>query len=244
MDIDVEATEDDMTAVDGQHFRLKSRAEVEQFEKMLHEHTRKATRGHAMDHISLPKIFDLCQRRVDDGGKIFTAFLDIQINLAMLARDNFDIVWMLGKNFPHDPIKPNSILDSQPVFDDKLEIHRHTTNFIFRYRALWDKVMGVLVLIIAPNEYEKYAAAPSRRKHFKTIIGAMPEHAGLSVAFKPILDRIDKFRTPEAHGSGRVRKYSLSTDHYVGTPLNEILIHWNTMCGVSKALGQVMDKIE
>lgn len=224
-------------------FLLNSRVEVERFEEMLNEHMKTQMNGLAISHISLPKVFDLCQRR-QDGGKIFTAVLDIQINLAMLLCEQWagGVLW--NKHFMQE-FQVTSILDSQEVFDAKMKIHRHTTNFVMRYRALWDKIMGAIVRVLAPNEYEGFAAAKSKKAKFKAIIAHVAESEGFADTVMAILEKFDNvFRTPEVHGTGAVRKFTLSMQGYENTPLIDLLYYWNVVNEVVASIGEMIDKAE
>jgi hypothetical protein len=60
-------------------------------------------------------------------------------------------------------------LSSEAVFFPRLDMHRYSTSYIFRYRALWDKVMGFVILFFAPHRYDEFANAKSKRRTFSKI---------------------------------------------------------------------------
>ncbi len=102
--------------------------------------------------------------------------------------------------------------------------------------------MGFVVLLTAPDEYEKFERARSRRRFFKRIIDDhphFPKNSGEDI------DRIvreidDKFRTAEAHGTGSLRTYLLAENTPMESPEGHLLLHFNQMNGVFAKLGAVI----
>src|ERR1700733_14534909 len=68
-----------------QRFSLSSREEVARFEALLNQYVESRAQF-ALRHISLVKAFDQLQKR-QDGGRIFSALLDVLINFALLWLD-------------------------------------------------------------------------------------------------------------------------------------------------------------
>jgi hypothetical protein len=61
--------------------------------------------------------------------------------------------------FSKGKLEGGSVLDSEAKFFGKMDIHRFNTAYVLRYRALWDKLMGLMILIFVPNEYDLFAGA-------------------------------------------------------------------------------------
>jgi len=194
-------------------FELNEKADVVAFETFFAEYCEKQS-GFSIRHISLVDTFAKLQHH-KDGRKIFTAILDIQINNVLLHYDMASIVNLWNK-LTRENRNKGSILDSKENFFDKMDVHRFSTSLIFRYRALWDKIMGLYILIISPNAYETFISSKSKKFKFKKIMSTVslfPEKI-LSEIDTLLTDFDDKFRTAEAHVTGKLRKYSLSMEPF------------------------------
>lgn len=127
-----------------------------------------------------------------------------------------------------------------------MDTHQAYSCFILRYRALWDKLMGFLVLLFKPNEYERFTKAKSRKNCFIKIakeINCISEIFLLQI--ENILKDVDeKFRTQEAHGTGSLRNYTFST---ISTDYSDndyqariLLFHWNS---INSFIGNEMNNL-
>jgi hypothetical protein len=170
--------------------------------------------------------------------KAFYSYFDIVINIVLLYCDLDDCMLIWNKNFSTKKPRDGSILDSIDIFSGKMNIHRFQSSFIFRYRATWDKIMGFLILLFSPGYYEIFLKAGSRKKSFKAITeNHLDKWQYLSKIVKIIdgsLTRFDdKYRTPEAHYAGRLRKWSFLTLPWKEDPTFELY-------GYSNLLNHVM----
>jgi hypothetical protein len=222
-------------------FTLKSRDEVLRFEELLEQYV--TARSHfAPNHLSLATVYDQLQGR-EDGGKIFTALLDIQINFMILHLDMSAVGGTWNSTFSKGKLEGGSVLDSADKFFGKMEIHRFNTSFVLRYRAIWDKLMGLMVMIFCPKDYEAFASAKSRKKAFAKI--AEREKWGEGEFHKSIATLLtkfdDTFRTPEAHGTGALRKYSFTMDSLLQNPQGELVGYWNAVNGFISNLGKAFN---
>jgi hypothetical protein len=202
--------------MESETFKLNSREEVIQFEKLMAEYTQ-AKGAEPLNHISLIKAFDQLQIK-KDGGKIFSALLDLQINFLLLYLDNRQAGSIWNVRFALPKIQGGSILDSPEKFFGKMDIHRFQSSYIFRYRALWDKIMGLIIMNFIPGEYGKFDSATKKKSTFEKII--LEADLADKEAIRNLIGLLEKFdskfRTPEAHGQGSLRKYSLSMQSGTG----------------------------
>jgi hypothetical protein len=223
------------------YFTLETREQVERFAYLLNEYSKSRVQE-PPDHISLVRVFDELRKR-KDGGRIFTALLDLYINFHFIDEEIKSIAGTHNEQFSKGKLEGGSILDSRAKFFGKMEIHRYATSFVLRYRALWDKLMGFFVLYFAPSEYEKFLNADSRKKKFRQIAANIPE---LQLDYvNTLLDYIEKFdnkfRTPEAHGPGTVRKWSLTMDGLEGSPLLDLLDYSYLVSHAMRVIGGIFD---
>lgn len=206
-------------------FSLKDREEVEKFENFLSQYITQRAQF-APTHISLVNAYDMLQAR-DDGGRVFTALLDIHLNFMLLHCDLYSVGATWNRFFSKGKLEGGSVLDSQVRFYGKMDIHRFNTSYILRYRALWDKIMGFLVLLFSPNEYDGFCKSKSKKRSFRKIM-----HNALSEEFVSSLENMlskfdNEFRTPEAHGTGVLRKYSFTMESMHQNPQIELIGYWN-----------------
>ena len=184
----------------------------------------------ALPHISLTSAFDYLSKR-DDRNRVFAALLDVQINFLMLWIDSSSVGAAWAAFSPAGNLAGGSILDSPPKFFGKMDIHRYNSSFVLRYRALWDKLMGLLILIQAPAEYDGFYAAKSRKKMFRRIAIRFWDHVSID-SLTEFLDKFDdSFRTAEAHGTGVLRKSSFTMETLDKNPQLDLLGYWNVING-------------
>lgn len=216
-----------MPDIPEQSFSLNSREEVIKFQTLADAYAQERILF-PLNHISLIAAYDYCQNR-EDGARLFTALLDIYINFLMLWSDSISASKAWGDSSATEMLESGSVLDSEAKFFRKMEMHKFHTSFIFRYRALWDKLMGFSVLFFIPKKYETFVRAKSRRGSFKKIFSSnqfFPEEFVLLL--NSHLDDFDnKLRTPEAHGTGALRKRSFAMQSLEKSPIVEFGGHWN-----------------
>ena len=225
-------------------FKLETREAVSQFEKLLDEYL-KTRLGFNFNRISLVRAFDSFQDH-PYGGRLFTALLDIQINFALLQAEIHGMGSTWNYNFGGDRPKPEDVLTTPSAFFATMDIHKFNTAFVFRYRALWDKIMGFLVMICAYDEYERFRRSKSRRKSFRKIMATIDSIPYESIQnIEQILDDFErKFRTPEAHGTGALRKWSFLAVGADKNPSGELLGYWNIINQIMEGFSATWRKPE
>jgi hypothetical protein len=210
-------------------FHLRNRQEVARFESLLKEYQRKQWKD-PISHISLLDIYDALQGN-PNGGRVFTAFLDLQISLVLLDRDLSFIATVLNREMEEERSPGDSVLSNAEFFCEKMDLHKANTAFILRYRATWDKVMGVTILLYAPDEYDRFYKARSRKRSFRKIAektGQIP--LDLCDEIEQVISDFDsKYRTAEAHGMGAMRKWSFVVQHEQDSPQSDMLWAWNSL---------------
>jgi hypothetical protein len=223
-------------------FKLNTREEVERFEALMHEYS-EAKSQLALNHIPLVKAWDQLHHR-KDGGRVFTALLDIYLNLHMVHLDLTSVGGAWNSNFSKGMLEGGSVLDSKAKFFGKMDIHRFASGFVLRYRAIWDKIMGLLLLLFFPEAYDSFSKSKSKKKSFREAASKtenIPQEfvTGLLSA----LEKFDNtFRTPEAHGTGALRKWSLTMEGLENNPILELTNHWNFLNLTLLAIGGLFNQ--
>lgn len=223
-------------------FILNNRDEMETFENMLREYI-KTRAQFSLSHISLVKAYDKLQTR-DDGGKIFAALLDIEINFVLLYCDTHNIGAIWNQKFSKGKLEGGSVLDSKDKFFGKMDIHRFSSSYVLRYRALWDKIMGLLILIFSPERYESFYRSKSKKKSFKRIAEKIPQISPEFItSINDSLTKFDSvFRTPEAHGTGSLRKWSFLMESMADNPSIELIGFWNMINDMMVKISKLFEK--
>jgi hypothetical protein len=220
-------------------FTLDSREEVARFEDLLGMYA--TARGQfSPRHLSLVEAYDYLRDR-QDGGRVFSAVLDIQINYMLLYLDTHSVGATWNGLFSKGKLEGGSILDSPEKFFGKMDIHRFNTSYVLRYRAIWDKVMGLMILLYAADTYDAFAKSKSKRR---TFVKLAEQRKFATSQFITKLNEIvtafdDTFRTSEAHGTGVLRKYSFTMDSMADNPQIHLLGFWNAMIDLIAEVGTI-----
>lgn len=228
-----------MVALDS--FPLNSADDIQRFECCLDEYVDAKTNGFAVAHFSLVEAFAVLQGD-PDGARIFAALTDIRISLALLMCDSFSLGREMNKTMPQVLAKAGQLPESQ-AFAIRMEIHAHANSFILRFRSLWDKFMGLLLLRFAPQDYQRFASSKSKKAAFRKIMAQhqiMPD-GFVSTAEGLIQKFDDTHRTAEAHGTGTLRKSSLSWNDHTESPSVALLGYWNFLNDIAHIVGGVFD---
>lgn len=221
-------------------FKLNNRDEVQCFEEFLHAYE-KEHYHFAVEHLSLVGFFDALQGH-PDGGRIFVAILDIKISLSILWGDIHEVGAAWNKNFSKGKMEGGTISDSFEKFSGKMDVHRFSSAFILHYRALWDKIMGLFILFYVPNQYNSFCRAKSRQKRFLSLASHIPQ-IGRNAASEicNVVEQFDKlFRTPEAHGTGTLRKWSFLMEPMNKNPHGDLFGYWNYMNKTITSLNKML----
>ncbi|HEY4368743.1 MAG TPA: hypothetical protein VGN07_16030 [Steroidobacteraceae bacterium] len=219
---------------------IKSRADAARFDTYMQAYAQAAA-GFALSHISLAAAYDFCQSR-EDGGRLFAAIFDVHVNFTLLFCDQASAT-KARSYAPAETLRAGtSALESSIIFDTRMNLHRHNSAFVLRYRALWDKLMGLLILMFVPEKYEQFISASSRKKAFRKIaVRANKVDATLADSLHSLIEKFDnEFRTPEAHGTGALRKWSFIVTELSADKSLNLLWYWNAINDVVSRLGKAL----
>ena len=202
-----------------QKFVLHNREEVTSFETMLNKHL--ATGTHLpFRNRNLTRAFDYCMSLKEDGPKLFAALLDLKITIAFLFIDG--IKYAPDFNALNRKDRAN-ILKEEALFNKKMKMLHHNIDLAIRYRAFYDKFMGVTVMLLNPSKYEVYNNARSRKKVFPNLVKGLLDDESISTLIEQVTYLDENYRTPEVHQTGSMRTWVLtSQDLFLDKQLNLI----------------------
>jgi len=209
-------------------FTPQTPAEARALDEHLREYAR-TLQAPLLAHLSLERVFTVASAS-PERGRICSYCVEIQIHVLFLQSDLANIararetLGMAGE-----------------AFATRADLLRANSDFVLRYRALWDKLMGFIVLLTNPAEFQSFAEAKSRKKAFLGIVerkGNFP--TPLAGRIGAVIDRFDgQFRTAEAHGSGSARKLASSDLDGWDSPQSDLFWAWNEMNTVLDLFGKL-----
>lgn len=220
---------------------LKDANDIEKFDLMIQKYI-ESYRQLSFPFISLGSVYKSLEKW-DEKDRLFSMLVDIKINLVLIYLDMCAITGIWNMWFAKGKLEGGSVLECPLRFRYKMDIHNHMSSMVFRYRAIWDKIMNFTVLYYLPDKFPAFDKAKSRKRSFRRIMVAYNEEI-YNICFKDLLDEIDKFdseyRTSEAHGAGSLRKYTFEMQYPNKDPNLEMIGYWNYLNGYISRLEKVL----
>lgn len=123
-------------------------------------------------------------------------------------------------HFEKLPVRTN-----EEILGSKVRFLENINAFVLRLRALWDKLMGILVLKFCPDSYPKFTSAGSRKTEFAKLMSGHLEEASINSIIDLVTILDEKFRTAEAHSSGTIRNWIFTkwNPNPINTPFGQLL---------------------
>ena len=129
-------------------FPLGTKAQVEGFEHYLHSYVKARTGFDSLSHFSLVRVHEALLEDTS-GGRIFAAMVDLRISLALLEQHTIALGRLQNNSIPDGEVE--AFIDDEASFLARMEIHDHANAFVLRFRSIWDKITGILVLRFEPR---------------------------------------------------------------------------------------------
>lgn len=228
----------DPDAVKSQEFSLHDRGEVERFSELVRSYVEDET--HLPFHgIDLLRWYDRCKEMDKDGGRLFAAILDLKITFAFVFIDFYKTIPGLESINCKESL---NIMSNPLLFKRKMTMLHDNIDVAVRFRAFYDKFMGVLVLLLCPEKYKKFGKSGSRKEDFKKILEGYIDSDSLDSLHITIAELDDTFRTAEVHQTGRMRKWVLGgRDCFVD---NVIVLdgYFNSILGIANWFDELLDE--
>lgn len=216
--------------------KISTRLEAEKFDQSLNQY-RLEHHIHKWPFISLEEAFVALESGLVDG-RFFSAFFDICLQDIALQRDL--------KIIRDETNREYSGGEMEGFFSLRMGRYIAASNAAFRFRAMWDKLMGLMVLLHWSDEYKRFSGARSRLKEFKRIAKRWnidtKENQNASIEewnkkWNQRLENIEKiireiddnFRTAETHGVGRLSKWAFEKQKDEDDPFEELLLASNDL---------------
>jgi hypothetical protein len=225
-------------------YKIGSVEEAEMFEKSLRDYCE--PRGIHLEPFCLKQAYMQFKNPCFDQ-RCFGAYLDLRLQDIALQRDIKTLCEMANKE--------NRAAKSDGFSEDRMERYIASSNAAHRIRAIWDKIMGFIILIEHPEDYQcfingrKGGKAKSRLAVFKRIYDEQIESYNnevpeLASFLKSYSDRIvdnassisDNFRTSEAHSVGRLSKWAFAKQVEEDDPFEIMMDNYNEIRSHMKSL--------
>lgn len=222
---------------------LNTREDVARFEEFFDKYL--AIRTHSpIERLSLTEAFDHLQDR-PDGGKIFSMLLDIHVNFLFLFLDIHSVDTTWNQLQAKGKLDNGSIFNSKTKFYGKMEIHRFHTAYVLRYRDLWEKLMGLMVALYVPDEYESFANAKSKRMRFQKLA---EKHRFADPQFLKklgeLLTSFDlAFPNADAIGMDSRHDFSIVMENLDSNPQVQLSKFWNAANGFISKFGKLLGRV-
>ncbi len=220
-------------------FHIRSSDDARTLDQRL-RHWSEETDQYIPDHLSLEVAYNALANRPDHT-RIMAALFDLYVTWIFSVLDYMKCFSAL-RDMNREGASHHSILQSQLAFNCRIASLSFYTSYVLRLRAVWDKLLGLYVLLVEPRAYDDFSRSKSRKTAFKKFASrhdVFPNGFGEKVAHAiSILD--DEFRTAEAHGTGRLRKHVLAPSNFPDSPEARLLGHYNMMNNVFAILQKVI----
>lgn len=203
-----------------QKFVLHNREEVTSFEAMLNQHVE--TETHLSFHsLNLALAFDYCMELEENGAKLFAALLDLKITIAFLFIDGIKYAPDFNALNRKDGA---NVLKDEALFNKKIKMLHHNIDLAIRYRAFYDKFMGIVIMLQNPSQYDKFltkSKKESSKAKFKKMTKGLLDDVSIDTLIKQVTYLDENYRTPEVHQTGSMRTWVLtSQDLFLDKQLN------------------------
>lgn len=170
------------------------------------------------DGLPLDDIYEKCNGNY----RIFSIFLDLKINFANFSAYIYEL---LGAEYMVQKLY-NSL-------HPRMCLQFYANACVMTCRAIWDKLMGIIVLVeLGSKAYGNFLGSNSKKKFFRKHIediNCREFPKNMLEEFLEVITKLDNtFRTQEAHGSGgKIRNAAFSDGSLTNTVLLEIVGHYN-----------------
>jgi len=156
-------------------------------------------------HINLGQVWKVCTMRLH-GEQLFPLVFDMQLHVVSLNIEMKSIAKRINSDIRESNV--TDCLTNNVELEKRLDLFGDTTAFVLRYRAIWDKLMGAVILLVDPEEYQKFVKSRSRKKNFVKLLNERGGKWSLyAQGVSEVIETFDSlFRTAEAYGSGKLRK--------------------------------------
>ena len=226
----------DVNSFKDQEFKLNDKSEVIRFNELLENYVYDEIHI-SFSAISLPAWFDKCMA-IEQGGRLFAALFDLKITVAFRFIDSLKAAPDGDSMNRRDDI---DILSNPVLFKKKMKMLHENIDLVMRYRAFYDKFMGVLVLAFCPDEYDSFVKADSRKKEFGKKMTDHLDPCEIKSLNASISHLDDTFRTPEVHQTGRMRKWVLSSrDLFLDNEI-DLLGYMNDILNLSIGVDELIE---
>ncbi|MBV1889317.1 MAG: hypothetical protein KUG67_03630 [Proteobacteria bacterium] len=212
---------------------IKNLREAELFDEYLASFQEREN-APSVPHIKMHDVYKVLEK-VPESGRLFGFMSELLIQLALLNVDLCKISDLNGK------AKEFEEYSGKDVFCNRLSLLKANSDYIFRYRAIWDKLMSVFILLFKKDKFQDFSKSKSRKKSFMKIMKGVHQmdDSLLKSIEKTITDFDEMYRTNEIHGSGSTRKWSFTHTESPFSHQSNMHWAWNDLNSVVYELGNL-----
>ncbi|MBW4657794.1 MAG: hypothetical protein KME15_03905 [Drouetiella hepatica Uher 2000/2452] len=214
-------------------FKILTELDARKFDQLLNQY-RLDHHIHQWPFISLEDTFNALEG-YPKFRQSFSAFFDIYLQDVALQSDLKVIQDETNREYKGGEI--------DGFFSLRMGRYIASSNTAIRLRAMWDKLMGLKVLLYCPDKYESFSGAKSRLRAFKKVVDTwkiadekqIEEAEEWNKALEQSIDQFEKyvreiddnFRTAEAHSVGRMWKWAFVKQEDEDDPFEKLLLASN-----------------
>lgn len=223
-------------------YRIESQNEAASLDKLFDQYLLE----HDIDQGTLMKLGDAYNALKRDGRdqRCFSAYLDLYLQNIALQEDVVIIRREINREYQSGKV--------EGFFAKRMGRYIAASNVAHRVRAMWDKLMGLTVLLNWSDKYDNFCSSRSRLSAYKRIAESwrIPDKTLLTADTEQLkkyeqwnsdwAEEISKitrcvdfistnFRTAEAHSVGRIWKWAFEIQRDEEDPFVELLNSTNDL---------------
>jgi hypothetical protein len=210
-------------------YRISSEESAEDFERKLRDYC-EARRIYS-DSFGLSKAYRLLTMPCFDP-RCFGAYFELCLQDIALQQDIKILCEKTNEEYKSQ--------NEDGFSDNRMARYIASSNVAHRIRAMWDKIMGFIILLDHPTAYQDFINGKSRLSAFKRIskqrINAYSDESKDLISFlsddlEEIVNNVtsvnDNFRTGEAHSIGRISKWAFAKQVDEDDPFDIMIFSYN-----------------
>jgi hypothetical protein len=172
-------------------------------------------------------------------GRIMASLLDLALTHFFTITDFQKACGVFNEKLRQDQLLGKA---SAEITADRIKFLDYANSFVLRCRTLFDKMMGLLVLVLIEDGH-RYISSPRRLKRkFGRLLGDQLTKESIN-SIEHVINALDSgFRTGEAHQTGKLRKWVLTdwSANPIETRFADLLTIYNKTLVLTCQIGNLL----